>query len=110
MAPLATVLVILGATAMILGILVSLRATSRLLLSLKQLEPDTFARIGAPSGVSPPDPKFGTREMQRYILAAEYRSSAHDEVRLYGRRARAGTLAFVSGMVLIVLVTLARTL
>ena len=110
MAPLVTAVLILSAAGMILGALVSLRATSRLLLALKRLEPNTFVRLGAPSGTSPPDPRYGTREMQRYIFAAEYRGSVHKEVRLYGGRARLGTLVFASGLLLLVLVMLARTI
>lgn len=110
MAPIVTAVLMLSASGMIMGTLVSLWATSRLLLSLKQLEPNTFVRLGAPSGISPPGPRFGTREMQRYIFAAEYRSSVHKEVRLYGGRARLGNLVFASGFLLLILVMLARTI
>jgi hypothetical protein len=105
-----TVLLVLGAAGIVLGAVINLLATSRLLLSLKQLEPTTFVRLGAPTGLSPPDPRYGSREMQRYILAAEYRASEHKVVRLYGGCARLGIFFLVTGMLLLILVMCVRAL
>jgi hypothetical protein len=110
MALLLTALAVIGGAGLSLGLLFSLLAQSRLLVSLKRLEQDTFVRLGSPTGMSPPDPSSGTRGMQRYIFAAEYRGSPHKEVRLYGGRARLGGLVAMSGLLVLVFVTLVRSL
>jgi hypothetical protein len=105
-----TAVVMIGIAGTIFGGIINARAIGRLLLALKQHDMTTFIRLGASSGASPPDPKFGTRELQRYIYSAEYRQSAHEDVRVHGHRARVGILVSLACILVLIVLMLVHAL
>lgn len=57
----------------------------RLRRIVKERDPDLFSRLGSPTGSSPPDATYGTREFQRFLYGRQFRVSTDPVIRRSGQ-------------------------